>query len=450
MPLTVGKTWLQRRIREAEITRYMDGDCDFVPDATIEALLVDQSEPDPPEVRATLQKSLAVENLTPAETAVLMRVRDGGLLAEMQQTALTVKKQVYGNGIVTFAPLYMGSYCVNNCRYCGFRRDNTAVQRKVLSLEEIKREAAILAGKIGHRRLVAVYGEHPYSDVDYIIQGIQAIYSVRVPVPNGSGIGQINRVNISAPPFCIDELQRIKAAGLGTYQVFQETYHRRTYAAMHPHHTPKGHFRWRLYAMHRAFEAGIDDVGIGVLFGLYDWRFELLGLVCHAWELKQRLGLGPHTVSCPRLQPAYDTPLTQFPWLVDDAAFLKILVIMRLAMPSAGMIVTAREGPQVRRQAVDCGITQMDASCNMAVGGYQQGEPQQQEHRQQFMLGDTRSLDAVVRELAECGYLTSFCAQDRFCRRNAVLTYKAWLDDFATPPTRAVGEAVLHQEACAA
>lgn len=460
------RNWMQRRIVTEELNKYCPDDQDFIPEKKIEALLQNRIKPEPDQVRAILQKSLAIENLTPAETALLMRVEDPDLLEEMRETALKVKLKVYDNRIVTFAPLYMGNYCVNNCGYCGFRAENTDQKRKVLNREEIRKEVEVLAGKIGHRRLTIVYGEHPKNDVDYILQSMQDIYEVKVPLAGG-GIGNIRRVNVNAPPLPIDDLRAIHDVGIGTYQVFQETYHRETYARMHPQNTIKGNYRWRLYCMHRALEAGIDDVGIGALFGLYDWRFEVLGLVYHSWELERQLGIGPHTISFPRLEPALNTSLDLFEqYRVNDEIFKRIVLILRLAVPFTGMIITARESAQMRRESISLGVTQTDANSNIELGGYSAAHGVQQEQAQQFMLGDTRSLDEVVREFAEMGNITSFCTagyrcgrtgecimkllrsgtEGQFCKLNAVLTFKEWLDDFASEETRQACNRVLRQE----
>jgi 2-iminoacetate synthase len=460
-------SWMEQRIREDQITKYLDGDRDFIPEEEIENKLRDKSnlEPEAGRVRDIMAKSLAIKNLTPDETAALMHVSDPGLLEEMQQTALAVKKKVYDNRIVTFAPLYLGNYCVNECGYCGFRNENAGTKRRILSQEEIRREIEMLAGRIGHKRLILVVGEHPKTDIDFIVESIKTIYDVKVPTRNGTG--NIRRVNVNAPPMSIEDLRRLYEAGIGTYQVFQETYHRKTYAVMHPGHTLKGHYRWRLYAMHRALEAGIDDVGIGALFGLYDWKFEVLGLVYHALELEKKLGIGPHTVSFPRLEPAYNTPFAEHsPHAVSDEDFLKIITVIRLAIPYAGMIVTAREDADIRRKALLRGITQMDASTKLGVGSYSSEGLRQESEKQQFMLGDTRSLDELIRELAEMGYITSFCTagyrcgrtgqcimdllrsgqEGKFCKLNAVLTFKEWLDDFESCESRQSGEKVLEKE----
>nr|HPN89162.1 radical SAM protein [Candidatus Omnitrophota bacterium] len=253
-------SWIKNRIKEEEISKYLESGNDFIPQQEIEEKLKNYQNPDKTRVREILAKSLNIENLLPDEVATLIHVTDKDLLEEMKSVALEVKKKVYDNRIVTFAPLYMGNYCVNNCAYCGFKQDNTSAQRKVLTQEEIRREVEVLAGQIGHKRLIVVYGEHPKNDVDYICESIKTIYDVKVPVKKG--IGNIRRVNVNAPPFSIEDLKKIKEVGLGTYQVFQETYHRPTYEKLHPQNTIKGNYRWRLYTMHRALEAGIDDVGI--------------------------------------------------------------------------------------------------------------------------------------------------------------------------------------------
>ena len=288
----------------------------------------------------------------------------------------------------------------------------------------------------------------------------------RSKTPARVGMGSIRRVNINAAPMSVEDLNRLHQAGIGTYQVFQESYHQETYQKVHPQNTLKGHFNWRLYAMHRAMEAGIDDVGIGALFGLYDWRFELLGLLSHAKELEKHFGIGPHTVSFPRMEYAAESPFSQqSPYLVNDVDFRKIVTLIRLAVPYAGMIITAREKPEMIRSLYPI-VTQRDASTCIEIGGYQQQKNQQEREQQQFELGDTRSLDEVIRELGEQGYITSFCTagyrcgrtgdtimgmlksgkESCFCKLNAVLTYREWLDDFASVETKKIGEKVIQDE----
>jgi 2-iminoacetate synthase len=460
-------SWVNNRIKEDEFLKYMDNGRDFIPDDEIEAKIrVDEAkEPDARQVRDILAKSMSIKDLTTDEVAVLIRVKDKAMLEEMRQTAYNVKQKVYDNRIVTFAPFYLGNYCVNRCAYCGFNHDNDDCKRKVLSEEEIRREVGILAGIIGHKRLIVVYGEHPKNDVDYIVESLKTIYSVKTKTKYGTN--SIRRVNVNAPPFSIADLKRINEAGIGTYQVFQETYHKKTYARMHPGNTIKGNYNWRLYCMHRAMEAGIDDVGIGALFGLYDWRFELMALVYHTQELEKKLGIGAHTVSFPRLQPALNSVITpDWPYLVSDENFKKIMMIIRLAVPYTGMIVTAREKAEIRNEAVMMGVTQMDASSRIDIGGYSDVVTAQKENKQQFILGDTRSLDALIRDMAKMGHITSFCtagyrcgrtgkcimdllrsgAEGKFCKLNAVLTFQEWLDDFASDDTKRLSQPLIERE----
>jgi 2-iminoacetate synthase len=330
-------------------------------------------------------------------------------------------------------------------------------------MDEIREETKVLAGKIGHKRLISVVGEHPLSDVEYIVESLQTIYSVKEKTKNG--IGSIRRVNINAAPMSIQDLKSLKEAGIGTYQVFQETYHQKTYEKIHPQNTIKGNYDWRLYCMHRAQDAGVDDVGIGALFGLYDWRYEILGLLSHSIELENQFGIGPHTISIPRLQPAMNSDLSvHSKYQVSDDDFLKISVLVRLAVPYTGLIITAREKESILRVLLHI-MTQRDASTNIKVGGYETTFSQE-EKEQQFMLGDNRSLDEVIRELSEEGCITSFCTagyrcgrtgkkimnllrcgrEGQFCKLNAILTFREWLDDFASPETKMMGEKVIEKE----
>jgi len=458
-------SWIRQRIKPEQILKYLEDGRHFIDDGLIERELTANTRPDATKVREILAKSLAVQTLTPAETATLLNVDDPQLIAEMEQTAAKVKKKVYDNRIVTFAPLYLGNLCVNDCVYCGFRCSNKAAKRSKLDFEQVKREAEVLAGKIGHKRLIAVFGEHPETDVDYIARTIEAVYSVKVKTRKA--YGQIRRVNVNAAPMSIEELRLLKDVGIGTFQVFQETYRRDLYEKLHPRNTIKGDYLWRLYAMHRSLEAGVDDVGLGVLFGLYDWKFEVMALLLHAIELERKFGIGPHTISFPRLEPADNTPFTDNPkYKVSDSDFRKLVTVIRLAVPYTGMILTARENAEMRRQILPLGCTQTDASSCIGIGGYADMGETQQGDRQQFILGDIRSLDTVVRELAEAGSITSFCTagyrcgrtgtkimdllrsgkEGCFCKLNAVITFREWLDDFATDETIAAGEKVIAEE----
>jgi len=462
--------WIRERIRPAEIEKYLGaGGEDFIPDDLIDRQLSDiGGVDDKARVREIIAKSLAISTLTPEETATLLNVRDPELWGEMEAAAGVVKRTVYDNRIVTFAPLYLSTLCVNNCQYCGLRTSNKSVSRGVLTRDEVREEIKVLAGQIGHKRLIVVYGEHPKSDIDYMLSTIETIYNTKVPMKNGA-FTAIRRVNVNAAPMPIDELAALNKAGLGTYQVFQETYHKETYRALHPPTTIKGDYRWRLYSMHRALEAGIDDVGIGALFGLYDWKFEVMGLLYHAIELEKKFGIGPHTISFPRLEPAENTPfVNQSRYIVNNEDFRKAVTVIRLAVPYTGMILTARENAELRKSLIPIGITQTDASSNIGLGAYNKakGAEIQESTRQQFILGDTRSLDDVVRELAQIGYITSFCtagyrcgrtgqcimdllrtgAEGKFCKLNAVITFREWLDDFASRETKEIGERVILKE----
>ena len=344
----------------------------------------------------------------------------------------------------------------------------------MLTLDEVREETRAIVQQ-GHKRMIAVYGEHPRSDVEYMVDTIRAVYSVREQAPRGPGAGNIRRVNVNAAPMAITDLEKLKKAGLGTYQVFQETYHKKTYRTVHPA-GPKADYRWRLYALHRAMEAGIDDVGAGVLFGLYDWRFEVMALLRHAIDLEKCFGIGPHTISFPRMTPASGSEFsTNSPFLVGNDDFKKLVTVLRLAVPYTGLIITARESAALRRDVLTVGCTQTDASTKIGVGGYtealkqlnrRQERGEQVKEKQQFMLGDTRSLDEVTRELADHGMIVSFCTagyrcgrtgdkimgllkncvEGKFCKLNAILTYREFLDDYASDATRAAGERVIMKE----
>ncbi len=462
-PAAAGR-WAADRIRPEEIEKYRPGGRDFIRADEIERLIADAAVPDRARIRDILARSRAVESLSLEDLAALMKVRDPEAWAEMRQAAGEIKRKVYDNPIVTFAPLYVANPCVNNCLYCGLRVENDRMVRRALTMDEVRRECEILAGGVGHKRLIIVFGEHPSTGVEYMCETIRTIYDVKVKAR--VGWGQIRRVNVNAPPLPLDELRQLREAGIGTYQVFQETYHPATYARVHPSGF-KADYAWRLYTMHRALEAGIDDVGLGALFGLYDWRFEVMGLLQHANELETTLGVGPHTISFPRLEPAENAPyVRQTRYAVSDEDMEKIVVLLRLAVPYTGLILTARENAEMRRRLLPLGVTQTDASSRIGIGAYADAVGDQHGDRQQFLLGDTRSLDDLVRELAHMGWITSFCTagyrcgrtgqcimdllrggiEGKFCKLNAVITFREWLDDFASPETRAAGEPVIARE----
>lgn len=461
------KDWVKQVIKQDEIDKYLVNGKDFIDEESIVRDLAAAVRPDKQLVRDILKKSLEIKLLSPQETAVLLNVEDAGLLEEMKAVALEVKKKVYDNRIVFFAPLYCSNLCVNNCVYCGFRSDNCEEKRHVLTMDEVRQETEAVIDE-GHKRMIAVYGEHPHSGADYIAESMATVYATKRTTPSGNGFNNIRRVNVNAAPMSVEDLKKLWRAGIGTYQVFQETYHHGRYAELHPINTVKGNYRWRLYAMHRAMDAGIDDVAIGALFGLYDWKFEVMGLVHHAHDLERQFGIGPHTISFPRMQPAPGSFVSEnSPYLVTDEAFKRLVTVLRLSVPYTGLIVTARERADLRREIIGYGCTQTDASTKIGIGAYSQKKTQQENiDKVQFMLGDERSLDEVVRELAEDGYITSFCTagyrcgrtgdkimsllekgvEGKFCKLNAVLTFREFLNDYASAETKTIGERLIQKE----
>ncbi len=465
---SAARAFRDRVIIRDEIDRYLNQGADFIDDAAIEQALRSAVHPDPVRIREILAKSLAIETLLPAETAMLLQVTDPGLRQEMEAAALAIKLKVYDNRIVTFAPMYISSYCVNRCLYCGFSADNHQQQRRQLSLDEIKAEAAAMCGRDGHKRVMAVFGEHSKTDAAFIAESLKAIYSVEVPTRRGKT--SVRRINVNAAPMSIADLKIIQSAGIGTFQVFQESYHHKTYAQVHPEDTIKGDYGWRITCMHRAFDAGIDDVGLGVLFGLADWKFEVMGLVTHARELERCAGLGPHTFSVPRLHPASGSAISRCtPSAFTDDNFVHACTVLRLSVPYTGLIVTARETAQLRDRCLDVGITQMDASTRIGVGAYADTPVAQEIDKQQFLLGDSRTLEELICDLARRGTITSFCTagyrcgrtggcimdslktgkEGKLCKVNAVLTFREWLDDFASPEALKICEPVLNSELAA-
>jgi len=436
------------------------GAVDFIEDDSIEHLLAD-GRPDAARVHAILERSLAKEPLTVDETAALLRADDAQSIEAIFDAARRLKREVYGNRIVLFAPLYIGNDCVNDCLYCAFKRSNRDVVRRTLAREEIRRQVWALESK-GHKRLILVFGEHPRYSPEYIAECVRTVYATR------RGPGEIRRVNINAAPMNVEGYRLIQATGIGTYQIFQETYHHGTYARYHSHSTRKGNYLYRLDALSRAQEAAIDDVGIGVLFGLYDWRFDVLGLVTHARHLQERYGTGPHTISFPRLRPASGVALDRH-YFVDDHDFKRLIAILRVAVPYTGLILTAREKAGVRREVMEFGVSQIDAGTRIEIGGYTEAGDAQCMEREQFEIGDIRSLDEVMRELLVNGYLPSFCTAcyrlgrtgehfmefaipgfiKRFCTPNGLTTLMEYLTDYASPETREAGRRLIQRELAA-
>jgi len=419
----------------------------------IERILELTSRPSSEEVHAVLEAALELQGLSPEQAAVLL-LADPSDEAPIFAAAGQVKDRIYGNRIVLFAPLYVSNVCSNNCLYCSFRRDNREIQRRVLSLDEIADQVRILED-MGHRRLLLEAGEVPHANqLDFILEAIETIYATRTET------GSIRRVNVNIAATTVEAYARLKEAGIGTYQLFQESYHRPTYERMHPY-GPKRDYLYHLTAMDRAMRGGIDDVGLGVLFGLYDYRFEVLAMLCHAEYLELEYGVGPHTLSVPRFRPA-DGVDFEPPNPVTDAEFKRIVAVLRLAVPYTGIILSTRESAQLRNELISLGVSQMSAGSATQPGGYRRGESA----GEQFHKADERSLDEVVRDICQLGYLPSFCTScyrsgrtgERFmhlakpgdiqklCRPNAVATFEEYLQDFASLETRTEGERIIaHQ-----
>lgn len=374
---------------------------DFIPADQIHRLLA-RAPAAADEVEVVLAKSMAKQRLSLEEMAALLSVQDPAVLEKIFDAARTLKKTIYGNRIVLFAPLYLGNKCINNCRYCGFRADNhDGSIRVTLTTEQLQAELTALENK-GHKRLILVFGEHPDYSPEFMAECVRTCYATKV------GHGEIRRVNINAAPLDVEGYRTLKQVGIGTYQIFQETYHRPTYAAMHPR-GPKSDFMWRLYGLDRAQEGGVDDVGIGALFGLYDWRFEAMGLLAHTIHLEERFHVGPHTISFPRLKAASEVAIDRR-WEVSDADFKRLIAILRLSVPYTGMILTAREPAALRRELLEFGCSQIDAGTRLELGGYSEHDPETQDlRREQFQVGDSRPLDEVVGELLSAGEIPSYC-----------------------------------------
>ncbi len=432
---------------------------DFIDDAKIEEILNESRNPDPAQVREVIHKAKALKGLSPVETALLLQTEDRDLIEAMQAAAREIKKAIYGNRLVLFAPLYIANYCSNNCLYCGFRRDNKDLKRVALTMEQIADEVRTLEQE-GHKRLLMLCGEHPSSSsLNYFIEAIETAYATRTK--RG---GEIRRINVEIAPLSVEGFKRLKAAKIGTYVLFQETYHHDTYKKMHPT-GPKSNYLQRLTAMDRAQQAGINDVGIGALFGLYDYKFEVLGLLFHALHLDAEFGVGPHTISIPRLESALNAPAAVKPPMpVSDDDFKKLVAIIRLAVPYTGMILSTRETPEVRREVFELGVSQISAGSRTNPGGYRK-DLEGGFRAAQFNLGDTRTLDEVIHDITLKGHIPSFCTAcyrlgrtgkdfmdlakpgliQKFCRTNAILTFKEYLENYAAPQTKKTGAALIEQ-----
>ena len=413
-------------------------------------------------VRQILDKAAERKGISHREASVLLACEDEGILEEICKLAEQIKKDFYGNRIVMFAPLYLSNYCVNGCVYCPYHLKNKHIARKKLTQEEIKREVIALQD-MGHKRLALEAGEDPvHNPIEYILESIKTIYSIH------HKNGDIRRVNVNIAATTVEEYKMLKDAGIGTYILFQETYHKESYEKLHPT-GPKHNYAYHTEAHDRAMEAGLDDVGLGVLFGLELYRYELAGLLMHAEHLEAVHGVGPHTISVPRIRPADDVDPEDFNAGVDggltDELFAKIIAIIRIAVPYTGMIMSTRESQEMRARGLHLGISQISGASKTSVGGYDHEEPEE-ENSAQFEIDDNRTLDEVVKWLMDMDYLPSFCTAcyregrtgDRFmtlckngqiqncCHPNALMTLKEYLVDYASEETRKVGEDLIARE----
>lgn len=427
----------------------------FIDEKEIVRILEQNLNPDPEKVSAVLSKAKEMKGLSLEDVAVLTNISDPMQLFELFESANHIKEKIYGKRLVIFAPLYISNLCANECSYCAFRAKNKSIIRRSLTQDEIKYEAGILVGQ-GHKRVLLVAGEsYPKQGFQYVIDSVASVYEAKV------GNGEIRRVNVNVAPLEIDEFKLLKEAKIGTYQLFQETYHRKTYHEVHTGGKKKD-YDYRVTALHRAMEAGIDDVGIGVLFGLADFRFELLAMMQHIQELEKVFGVGPHTVSVPRIEPASGSDLASDPpFAVSDLDFRKIVAILRLAVPYTGIIMSTRETANMRRETFALGVSQISAGSRTNPGGYTSSL--HEDNSSQFSLGDHRPLDEVIRDVAEMGYIPSFCTgcyrlgrtgqdfMDRakpgdiknHCNPNAVSTFMEYLMDYASFETRLIGENLI-------
>lgn len=411
-----------------------------------------------PLIQEILAKARLQKGLTHREASVLLACPSETVWEELYQLAEAIKLDYYGKRIVLFAPLYLSNYCVNSCVYCPYHAKNKHICRKKLTQEEIKREVIALQD-MGHKRLALEAGEDPlHNPIEYILESIDTVYHIQ------HKNGAIRRVNVNIAATTVENYRKLHDAGIGTYILFQETYHKEQYEKLHPA-GPKHNYDYHTEAMDRAMQGGIDDVGLGVLFGLQTYPYELAGLLMHAEHLEATYGVGPHTISVPRIKHADDIDPNAFDNSIDDETFAKICTIIRIAVPYTGMIMSTREGKAVRERALQLGISQVSGASCTSVGGYDTPEPES-ENSAQFDVSDRRTLDEVVRWLMELGYIPSFCTAcyragrtgDRFmslcksgqiqncCHPNALMTLNEYLEDYAKPETRAIGKALIQKE----
>ena len=409
-------------------------------------------------IDAILEKAKLRKGLSHREASVLLACEMPDKIQQIYALAEQLKKDFYGNRIVMFAPLYLSNYCVNGCVYCPYHAKNKHIARKKLTQEEIVKEVMALQD-MGHKRLALEAGEDPVNNpIEYILECIKTIYSIQ------HKNGAIRRVNVNIAATTVEEYRMLKEAGIGTYILFQETYHKESYEQLHPT-GPKHNYAYHTEAMDRAVEGGIDDVGLGVLFGLERYAYEFAGLLMHAEHLEAVHGVGPHTISVPRVKRADDIDPDAFDNGIDDEIFAKIIACIRIAVPYTGMIISTRESKEVRERALHLGVSQISGGSKTSVGGYCEEEPED-ENSEQFDVSDKRTLDEVVHWLMDLGYIPSFCTAcyregrtgDRFmslcksgqiqncCHPNALMTLKEYLEDYASPETKKIGEALIQKE----
>ena len=424
--------------------------------ASIAKLLDDPKPVDAVRVSEILEKAKALKGLSIEDVAALLSIESDDLLHALFDTAASVKEEIYGKRLVLFAPLYISNFCSNTCLYCAFNAKNTTLKRRALSQTEIQQEVENLLAS-GHKRVLLVAGESPSkSNLDYVCRSIETIYET-------GDQHHIRRVNVNIAALDEEGYTRLKEHRLGTYQLFQETYHEPTYRKMHLS-GPKADYRFHLSAMDRAMAAGINDVGVGALFGLYDYRYEVLATMQHAAHLESRFGAGPHTISVPRIEPAAGSEVSERPpHVVSDRDFAKLIAVLRIAVPYTGIILSTRESATIRNQALALGVSQISAGSRTNPGGYCEGD--NEDAGKQFQLGDHRSLDEVIKDCLSAGYLPSFCTGcyrkgrvgkdfmdlakpgliKHYCLPNAILTLKEYLEDFASEETRKLGMEAIEQ-----
>ena len=409
-------------------------------------------------ISSIIEKARACKGISHREAALLLECNDPELLEEIFSLAKEIKQKFYGNRIVMFAPLYLSNYCVNSCVYCPYHIKNKTIARKKLSQEDIKREVIALQD-MGHKRLALEAGEDPlHNPIEYILESIKTIYGIK------HKNGAIRRVNVNIAATTVENYRKLHEAGIGTYILFQETYHKENYEKLHPR-GPKSNYAYHTEAMDRAMEGGIDDVGLGVLFGLNTYKYDFTGLLMHAEHLEATYGVGPHTISVPRICSADDINAADFENAISDEIFQKIVAIIRIAVPYTGMIISTRESQKSREKVLELGISQISGGSRTSVGGYAVEETPE-EKSSQFDISDNRTLDEIVSWLLKLGYIPSFCTAcyregrtgDRFmslvktgqiancCSPNALMTLQEYLEDYASPETKALGTKMIREQ----